>query len=134
MKLKNLMNLNQKERIEKICERLGLIVFSPLWNKNQLQEMREVVELLDFMFSSVAAEGLDASWLGRIITEKDTNQLIALDKKQGINIAGEGGEFESLVLDAPMFKKRITIDDFEILEESPNTAKMVVRKASLVDK
>jgi asparagine synthase (glutamine-hydrolysing) len=129
-----LFSTYQKDRIERICQKHNLLVFSPLWNKNQLQEMREVVELLDFVFVSVAAEGLDASWLGRIITEKDTNQLIALDKKHGINIAGEGGEFESLVLDAPMFRKRIILDDFEIIEESQNTAKMVVRKASLVDK
>jgi asparagine synthase (glutamine-hydrolysing) len=129
-----LFSTYQKERIEKVCEKLGLIAVSPLWHKSQIQEMREVVDKFEIMFSSVAAEGLDASWLGRRITIDDVNRLIELKRKSGINVAGEGGEFESLVLDGPLFKKRIKIEDFEITEESANTAKMVVKKASLIDK
>ena len=32
-----------------------------------------------------------------------------LNKKYQISLVGEGGEYESLVLDAPIFKKRIEI-------------------------
>ncbi|MBU2559966.1 diphthine--ammonia ligase [archaeon] len=129
-----LFSTYQKDRIEKVCEKLGLIAFSPLWHKSQIQQMREVVDKFEFMFSSVAAEGLDASWLGRRITIEDVNSLIELNRKSGINVAGEGGEFESIVLDGPMFKKKVKIDDFEIIEESENTARMVVKKASLIGK
>lgn len=129
-----LFSTYQKERIEKVCEKLGLIAVSPLWHKSQKQEMQEVTELFEIVFSSVAAEGLDRSWLGRRITGDDVNRLLELDRTSGINVAGEGGEFESLVLDGPLFKKRIKIGDFEIIEESKNTARMVVKKASLVDK
>ena len=129
-----LFSTYQKERIEKVCEKLGLIAVSPLWHKSQIQMMRDVIEKFEIVFSSVAAEGLDASWLGRKITIEDVNSLIELNRKSGINVAGEGGEFESLVLDGPLFKKRIKIDDFEMTEESKNTAGMVVKKAKLVNK
>ncbi len=62
------------------------------------------------------------------------DRLVELNKKYMINIAGEGGEFESLVLDGPIFKKAIKIEDYDIIEENENTAKMLVKKAKLVDK
>lgn len=124
----------QRERTEKVCDRVGLKIFSPLWHTDQELEMREIVRDFEIMFSSVAARGLDKTWLGRRITDVDVSRLVELERKFGINVAGEGGEFESLVLDGPMFKKRIKIEDFEIIEENKNTAKMVVKKASLIDK
>ena len=45
-----------------------------------------------------------------------------MNKKIGLNVAGEGGEFESLVLDMPLFKKRIVLDEFEVRKEVMNDA------------
>ena len=83
------------------------------------------------MFSSVAAYGLDKTWIGRIITRKDIDTLVDLNKKHSINIAGEGGEFESLVLDCPLFKKKIVISDQEIADENKYTARLTIKKAYL---
>jgi len=122
----------QRDRIEKICDKLGLKTFSPLWHIDQEEEMRQLLELgFKFMMTSVAAEGFDKSWIGKIISSKDIDRLSALNKKIGINIAGEGGEYESLVVDSPIYSKRIVIKDKEIVAESTNTARMTVKKASL---
>ena len=123
----------QKERIEKICDELNLEMVSPLWGMDQEQEMRELIkEGFEIIFTKVAAFGLDKSWLGKIITSKDVDKLVELHKKYKINIAGEGGEFESLVLNCPLFKKRIKITDYEIIEEDENTARLVVKKAGVL--
>lgn len=82
----------------------------------------------------VSAYGLDKSWLGRRITLEDVDRLVELNKRFKFNIAGEGGEFESLVLDGPIFKKRVVIQESEIKEEDENTARLVVKKAELADK
>lgn len=125
----------QRERIEKICDSLGLKIFSPLWHMNQEKEMRQLVsEGFEVILSSIAAEGLDKGWLGRKLTDRDINKLLALHKKIGFHVAGEGGEFESLVLDGPMFKKKIAVTDSEVVEESENVARFVVKKAKLVGK
>jgi diphthine-ammonia ligase len=130
-----LFSAYQRDRVESVCDSLGLKVFSPLWKMDQEKEMRQLVDSgFEFVFSSVAAEGLDKSWLGRPIVAGDVDRLVALNKKVGINIAGEGGEFESLVLDGPMFRKKIKILDSRVDEESENTARFVVEKAELAEK
>lgn len=130
-----LFSTYQRDRVEKICDELGLKVFSPLWKMDQEKEMRMLLDSgFEFIFSSVAGEGLDKNWLGRPITVEDINKLVAVNKKVGINIAGEGGEFESLVLDGPMFRKKLNIVESELLEENINTARFVVKKAELVEK
>ncbi|MEM4331925.1 MAG: diphthine--ammonia ligase [Candidatus Micrarchaeia archaeon] len=96
----------QRTRIESVCDRLGLRVFSPLWHVDQEMHMRRLIkDGFRFIITSVAAEGLDKSWLNREITLKDIDILVKLSKRYGINIAGEGGEFESLVIDSPLFAR-----------------------------
>ncbi len=96
----------QRKRIENIADRLGLRVFSPLWHVDQEMHMRRLVnDGFKFVMTTVAAEGLDKSWIGKEIGHKEIDQLVELSKKYGVNVAGEGGEFETLVLDGPIFKK-----------------------------
>lgn len=122
----------QSERIEKIASKLGLQVFSPLWHKDQEQEMREIINAgFHIILSSVAADGLDKTWINKKITTEDIDKLVALNKKIGLNIAGEGGEFESLVLDGPLFSQKLEIVESEILEENTYTAKLLIKKAIL---
>jgi asparagine synthase (glutamine-hydrolysing) len=122
----------QRERIEEVCDRLGLKIFSPLWHMNQELEMRTLIEEgFDIIFSSIAADGLDVSWLGRTITSEDVDKLVKINKKIGMNIAGEGGEFETTVLDAPFFKKKIIINKSEIKKENEITARFNIIDASL---
>ncbi len=122
----------QRERIERIAMEEDLRVFSPLWHINQETEMRLVVTNFEVIFTGISAYGLDRSWLGRRITVDDVDRLAGLDVE--MNISGEGGEFESLVLDGPMFKKRLVIVKSEIAEEDENTARLVVKEAKLAGK
>ncbi len=122
----------QRDRIEKICDELELKIFSPLWHMDQETEMRNLVkEEFSIVLSSIAAFGLDRSWVGRKITQKDIDKLKILYDKYKINIAGEGGEFESLVLDCPLFEKKIEIIDAQIKEESENSARLNIVQAKL---
>lgn len=123
----------QRERIEKICDELDLKIFSPLWHMNQKTLMEQLIaEGYEFVFTAVQAYGFDKSWLGRIITYQDIEKLSELEKKYKINVAGEGGEFESLVLNAPNFKKQIVIEQQEIEVVDENTARLIIKKAKLV--
>ncbi|PIN75417.1 TIGR00289 family protein [Candidatus Woesearchaeota archaeon CG10_big_fil_rev_8_21_14_0_10_36_11] len=119
----------QSSRIQTICNSLKLECINPLWHKKQEDEMQELLNHeFKIIFTAIAAEGLDKSWLNRVITQDD---LETLKQKVMINVAGEGGEFESLVIDCPLFEKEVVIEDFEITEESKNTARMVIKKARL---
>jgi asparagine synthase (glutamine-hydrolysing) len=72
--------------------------------------------------------------VGRIIGERDVDRLVGLNEKIGLNVAGEGGEFESFVTDGPMYRQRIEIRDMEVTERDEYTAKVLIRDAVLVDK
>ena len=125
----------QKSRIEQIGKDLGLRVLSPLWHKNQERLMDELLkEGFEFVLTGVAAEGLDSSWLNKIITKKEIEKLKGLNKQVGLNIASEGGESESLVLDCPLFKKRLVLDDTEVVVEDRHTARLIIKHARLVKK
>jgi diphthine-ammonia ligase len=125
----------QRTRIERVADRLGLKVFSPLWHMDQEQLLRQIVASgFEVVLSSVAAFGLDQSWLGKRIDENFIQNLKTIHNMYKINMAGEGGEYESLVLDGPMFKKKIAIKKSDIEVEDTNTARMVVAEAELQDK
>lgn len=107
----------QRSRIEKICDKLGLKIFAPLWHIDQEAELFELLDKgFEFVMTAVAAEGLDSSWLGKQITEVEIKKLVELQKKIGINVAGEGGEYESLVLFGPGYTKRLQIKKTEIVQ------------------
>ncbi len=100
----------QKSRIEKLGDEVGLKIISPFWHVDELEYMKKIVDLgFEVIISGVFAEGLDESWLGREIDFPAIEELEKLNKKYYINIAFEGGEAETLVLDGPIFKKRINI-------------------------
>jgi diphthine-ammonia ligase len=122
----------QASRIESICDKLNLKCFNPLWHKDQEKYMKEVISKdFEIIFSSIAADGLSKEWLGKKITLKDVEKLIKLNSKIGLNVAGEGGEFESLVLNCPLFKKKIKIQESDIQMENEFTGKFIIKKAKL---
>jgi diphthine-ammonia ligase len=65
------------------------------------------------VFSAVAAQGLDQRWLGRKLDRQAVNRLVQLRERYGVDPCGEGGEYESLVLDAPWFRYRIEVKEAE---------------------
>ena len=105
----------QRTRIEKICHEIGVKSFLPIWHKNQEILLKDLLQAgFKVIITAVAAYGLNEKWLGRKIDEKCIEELVELNRKYGINVAGEGGEYESFVLDCPLYKKRIEIQDAEI--------------------
>ncbi len=105
----------QKSRIDKICEKLELNSISPLWHKNPIEYMNEIVDLgFEVIITSVSAYGLNEKWLGKTITHESLDELLNLSKKYGIHPAFEGGEAETLVLDAPFYDRKIVIDEADI--------------------
>jgi diphthine-ammonia ligase len=88
----------QKTRIEQICYNTNTIVYSPLWRKKQEYIIKELIlRNIKAMVVSVSAEGFTEEDLGITIDKNYLERLKALNMKNGINIAGEGGEYETFV-------------------------------------
>jgi len=124
----------QRERIENIADSLGLKIFSPLWHINQETLLREIIgNGFKFIITKIAADGLDRSWLGKDISLSDVDNLVKLNEKVGFNIAGEGGEYESLMIDGPIFNKKIKIIDSLVKMESSICGEYLIKKAKLIN-
>lgn len=104
----------QASRIQRVCFELGLECFNPLWLRDEQNHIEEIIRN-DFhvIFTGVFAHPLDKSWLGRTLNALTARELGELRKSHGINPAGEGGEYETLVLDCPLYKKRLFIHSSE---------------------
>ena len=124
----------QKKRIDKICQELNLQSVAPLWQEAPLQLLKEIIELhFEVIIVGVYAYGLNESWLGKQIDSHTLNSLLDLNRKFGISLIGEGGEYETLVLDAPYFKKKIRILQTEKVWKT-HSGYLLVKKARLSDK
>ena len=100
----------QASRVQTICNKLGIECFNPLWQKNQIEILEDLVKnKFEVLISGVAAYPLDKKWIGRAIDKKFIEEIKVLSEKYKINPAGEGGEFESLVVNCPLFKKRLKV-------------------------
>lgn len=100
----------QRRRVDLLCEELGLLHVAPLWGMDGYELLEEMLsEGMVIMVTAVAAGGLDERWLGRILDEDALDELGTLNKLYGVNVCGEGGEIETLVLDAPWFRGRLQI-------------------------
>lgn len=103
----------QKSRIEKICDEFNVKCICPLWQKDYFEILEEIVNSFEVIITKVSAYPLTKKWLGKKIDKKMINDMKFLKEKYGINPVGEGGEFETIVLDAPFFKKKIIIKETE---------------------
>ena len=128
----------QRLRVENVCSRLGLSSISPLWRKDQkelLEEMRS--SGFESVLVKISSMGLQEKHLGQTVSSL-IDYFDSLHKKFGFNIAGEGGEYETLILDAPIFKKRISIDESDKVVTGNSAyspyGHLLIKKLSLVDK
>lgn len=100
----------QKTRIEGICRELNLKWLAPLWHEQPLGILKEILNLkFEVIMTGVYAYGFGQEWLGRKIDEATVDVLMELNKQYGVSPVGEGGEYETLVLDAPFLKKKIVV-------------------------
>jgi diphthine-ammonia ligase len=101
----------QKKVFEEICGRQGLAAVAPLWNVEPAKYMNELLKRgFKVMIVGVSAMGLGKEWLGRQLDKKSLASLAALSKKYGLNLTFEGGEAETLVIDCPLFLKKLRIN------------------------
>ncbi len=95
----------QHSRINRVCHALELRTFSPLWRKDQMGLLRDIISAgFVVVIVGVFAMGLDEKWLGRALDEQTAAELEDLQAESGVSPTGEGGEYESLVLDGPNFR------------------------------
>lgn len=105
------LSVYQATRIQKICDALGLWCYNPpLWHIDQDWYMQTLIdEGFVVIVSGVFSAPFDETWLGRRIDHEALRLLRLYAVKYGITLTGEGGELETLVTDAPFFRKIVAL-------------------------
>ncbi len=99
----------QATRIQKICDKIGLECFNPLWQKDQSKHLHDLLkDNFKMIITKVSAHGLNNDFVGKKLDKEMRDILLALSKKYHINSAGEGGEYETFVINCPLFRHEIT--------------------------
>ncbi|KAE8738160.1 hypothetical protein FOCC_FOCC016358 [Frankliniella occidentalis] len=116
----------QRIRVENVCVRLGLVSLAYLWRRDQGELLQEMIDCnINAIIIKVAAMGLEPTkHLGMKIADLKPH-LVKMKEKYGLNVCGEGGEYETFTLDCPLFVKSIVIDEFEMVLPSDNSVAAV---------
>jgi len=117
-----LHSVYQASRIQKICDDLKIKCFNPLWHKDEIEYLEELVKnKFKIIIVGVFAYPLNQSWLGREIDKNFIEEVKKLKDKYKIHAAGEGGEFESFVLNCPLFSRELKVRKFKDSKEGENS-------------
>ena len=101
----------QKQAFEQVCVRQGIAAVAPLWNSDPERYITELVNRgFHIIIAGVSTMGLDKKWLGRELDKESIAKLVSISKKCGFNLTFEGGEAETLVIDCPLYCKKLQIN------------------------
>ncbi|MEM1824261.1 MAG: diphthine--ammonia ligase [Candidatus Nezhaarchaeales archaeon] len=124
----------QKRILQEVCDEIGLQLITPIWSRDQFEVLHSIIrEGFKAIIVGVYAEGLTQQWLGREVDETFLNHLKRLSRIWGINPSGEGGEYETFVVDAPRFTKRVKVLDHKIVWYR-NWGELIILNATLIEK
>ena len=101
----------QKSRLERMCQKLDIISWTPLWHQSSQQHMRDLVDNgFGIMLTGVSTEGMGEEWLGHTLSKESLTKLEQLSQKYRFNVDGEGGEYETLVLFGPHMDGKLEVE------------------------
>ncbi len=107
-----------REWVTRVCREAGMTAYLPLWEEDQTGLMEEFIGA-GFVSVVVAAraELFGAEVLGRKVDGDFITYLKELGKTKNITPCGEAGEYHTLVVDGPIFPKRLEITESKRIEK-----------------
>jgi diphthine-ammonia ligase len=119
----------QWARLLRVADRVGRRVYVPLWRVDPARVVREEISAgLDIRLVHLAAEPLTPELLGRRLDDALLQELERRSRSvRQVHVAGEGGEYETLVVDAPFFRQRIELEETRRLDRGMTSRLEVVR-------
>lgn len=97
-----------KDWVERVCGELGIEAVEPLWGEEPERTLLDFINRgFEAIIVSAKADLFGEEWIGRKI-DRDFFKYL---KENSIDICGENGEYHTLAVDGPMFKKKIRITE-----------------------
>ena len=87
----------------------------------------------EIMITQIASDGLK-NWLGKSLTLYNFDEFVKDSIKYGFHVGGEGGYYDSLVVDGPIFDRKLEILECKNVLESDYNGYVLVNKLEVVNK
>ena len=128
-------SIYQASRVQKICDKLNLECFNPLWQICEKKFLKSILEKkFEVLIVQISAYPLTEKFLGKKLNKKIIDELFELENKYKISPTGEGGEIETFVLNSPCFKKKLKVETGKINMEGENLGFFEIKKISFEKK
>lgn len=99
-----------REWIERVCQKSDITPLLPLWLESQDKLVKEFIDAgFEAIVVAAKAELFGEEVLGQKVNRSFIKHLEELSKTSPITPCGEAGEYHTLVIDGPIFKKRLEI-------------------------
>jgi uncharacterized protein (TIGR00290 family) len=113
---------------------VGMKVHTPLWGRDRNVLLRQLLDRgFKARFSCVKTRCLNESWIGRELNDPAIAELRIIGEKTGLDQCGEEGEYHTLVVDGPQFKRGIHIVSYSKRVAGP-LAYMEIHESQLFDR
>ena len=86
------------------------------------------------MITQIASDGLNKEWLGKVLDKENIKEFFGRAEEFGFHPGGEGGYFDTLVLDSPLFDRKLRFGEMEKIMESENTGHVVLSNVEIMEK
>ncbi|HUV76406.1 MAG TPA: diphthine--ammonia ligase [Dehalococcoidales bacterium] len=99
-----------RQWVERVCQDVAVTPHLPLWGENQNKVLKDFIDAgFESVIIATKADMIGEEWLGRRLDTDFISYLDELKKTKDVTPCGEAGEYHTLVVDGPLFKKRIEI-------------------------
>lgn len=99
-----------RQWVERVCQEVDIVPHLPLWEESQGKILRDFIDLgFEAIVVATKADLLGEEWLGQRVDLDFIRHLDKLKETKDITLCGEAGEYHTLVIDGPLFKKRMEI-------------------------
>jgi uncharacterized protein (TIGR00290 family) len=99
-----------RQWVERVCQEVDIVPHLPLWGESQNKILRDFIDLgFEAVIIATKADLFGREWLGQRIDLNFIKHLDELKEIKDITPCGEAGEYHTLVIDGPLFKKRMEI-------------------------
>lgn len=106
-----------REWIERVCRESDITPLLPLWLESQDKLLKEFIDSgFEAIVVTAKADLLGEEVLGRKVDRDFIRYLEDMSKTRAITLCGEAGEYHTLVIDGPLFKKRLEIKECQKVE------------------
>ena len=128
------LQLTQLGSLQKALMPYNIEVYAAHAGSDHETLFREMLDKgYEILISQVASDGL-IKWLGKTITKENFEDLKKDSIKYGFHLGFEGGFADSLVIDGPIFNKKLEILDSEKVIESDYNGYVLVNNLKVVNK